>query len=105
MFPLISFDIQLAVQHRSQLQVPNMEISVKTGSIHESPINANNQNNGYLVIPSPGSSSSSIMRSRMSTDLSSLFGDNSNPRPVDEEVRIVVSPEEKSTESDNKSEN
>ena len=71
-----------------------MEITIKSGSPQDSPVNSNNREVGYLVIPSPGSSSSSLVRSRISTDLSSLFGDTTTPRPVDDEVRIVVTPNE-----------
>ncbi|CAG2167494.1 unnamed protein product [Oppiella nova] len=88
------FPQRLAVQHRNLLRVPNTELSFKS-TPNSSPILAKGDKHYvFLVIPSPGSTSSSPMRSRVSTDLSSVYGDNSTAKPVaDEDIKIVITPD------------
>ncbi len=89
------FNLQLAVQQKDFLEVPNNGMAYKSSTENGSQIYYNNRKNfEYIVIPSPGSSPSSPMKSRISTDISSLFDEARRASALEEEIRIVVTPHE-----------
>ncbi len=83
----------MTVQQKNFLEVPNNGVAYKSNTENGSQLYYDNrQNFEYIVMPSPGSSPSSPMKSKISTDISSLFDEARRASILEDEIRIVVTP-------------